>query len=93
MDIQAKSKKLFGFIANEKGIEIDPNKITNIQEMPSLKIERDVCSFLGKLNYISRFTSNLTAKTEPIYKLLKKNNTTKWDEACQEAFIYQIHLS
>ncbi len=54
--------------------------------MLSLKTERDVHSFLGKLNYISRFIFNLTAKAEPIFKLLKKNNTAKWDEACQEAF-------
>jgi len=54
--------------------------------MPSPKTERDVHSFLGKLNYISRFISNLTAKVEPIFKLLKKNNTAKWDEASQEAF-------
>ncbi|XP_057985302.1 uncharacterized protein LOC131170260 [Hevea brasiliensis] len=49
-------------------------------------MERDVHSFLGKLNYISRFISNLIAKAEPIFKLLKKNNTAKWDQTCQEAF-------
>ncbi|XP_058009454.1 uncharacterized protein LOC131183202 [Hevea brasiliensis] len=82
----ARSGKLLGFIVSEKGIEVDLDKIQAIQEMPSLKRKRDVHSFLGKLNYISRFISNLTTKAEPIFKLLKKNNTVKWDEACQEAF-------
>ncbi|KAF2321003.1 hypothetical protein GH714_032554 [Hevea brasiliensis] len=54
--------------------------------MPSSKTERDVRSFLGNLNYILRFISNLTAKAEPIFRLFKKNNTAKWDQACQEAF-------
>ncbi|XP_058008631.1 uncharacterized protein LOC131183007 [Hevea brasiliensis] len=54
--------------------------------MPSPKTKRDVRSFLGKLNHISRFISNLIAKAKPIFKLLKKNNTAKWDQACQEAF-------
>ncbi len=58
----------------EKGIKVDPDKVRAIQEMPSPKTEREVHSFLGKLNYISRFISNLTAKAEPIFKLLKKNN-------------------
>ncbi len=63
--------KLLGFIVSEKGIEVDPDKIRAIQEMPSPKMETDVRSFLGKLNYISRFISNLTAKAEPIFKLLR----------------------
>ncbi|XP_057994348.1 uncharacterized protein LOC131174611 [Hevea brasiliensis] len=54
--------------------------------MPSPNIERDVRSFLRKLNYILRFISNLIAKAEPIFKLLKKNNASKWDEAYQEVF-------
>ncbi len=97
----ARSGKLLGFIVSEKGIEVDPNKIRAIQEMPFPKMKRDVRSFLGKLNYISRFISNLTAKAEPIFKLLKKNNiakaepifkllkknnAAKWDQACQECF-------
>ncbi|XP_057999284.1 uncharacterized protein LOC131178343 [Hevea brasiliensis] len=54
--------------------------------MPSSKTERDMQSFLRKLNYISIFISNLPPKAEPIFKLLKKNNTAKWAKACQEAF-------
>ncbi|XP_057993106.1 uncharacterized protein LOC131174076 [Hevea brasiliensis] len=53
--------------------------------MPSPKT-REVHSFLGKLNYILRFISNLIAKAESIFKLLKKNNTAQWDQVCQEAF-------
>jgi len=75
----ARSGKLLGFIVSEKGIEVDPDKVRAIQEMPSPRTEREVRSFLGKLNYISRFISNLTAKAEPIFKLIRKNNTTQWD--------------
>ncbi len=82
----ARSGRLLGFIVSEKGIEVDPDKVRAIQEMPSPKTEREVRSFLGKLNHISRFISNLTAKAEPIFKLLRKNNTTQWDKVCQEAF-------
>ncbi len=73
----ARSGKLLGFIVSEKGIEVDPDKVQPIQEMPPPKTEKKVRSFLGKLNYISIFISNLTAKARPIFKLLRKNNTAQ----------------
>ena len=36
------SGKLLGHIASERGIEVDPDKIKAIQEMPMPKIEKDV---------------------------------------------------
>ncbi|XP_057976008.1 uncharacterized protein LOC131163438 [Malania oleifera] len=82
----ASSGKLLGFIISEKGIEVDPDKIKAIREMPSPKTEKEVRSFLGQLNYIARFISQLTATCEPIFKLLKKDNPEKWSEECQKAF-------
>ncbi len=37
----ARSRKLLGFIVSEKGIEVDPDKIRAIQEMPSPKTKRE----------------------------------------------------
>ncbi|XP_057965430.1 uncharacterized protein LOC131155991 [Malania oleifera] len=82
----ASSGKLFGFIVSEKGIEVDPDKIKAIREMPSPKTEKEVRSFLGQLNYIARFISQLNATCKPIFKLLKKDNPEKWSEDCQKAF-------
>ncbi|XP_057976024.1 uncharacterized protein LOC131163452 [Malania oleifera] len=82
----ASSGKLLGFIISEKGIEVDPDKIKAIREMPTPKTEKEVRSFLGQLNYIARFISQLTATCEPIFKLLKKDNPEKWSEECQKAF-------
>ena len=36
------SRKLLGHIVSERGIEVDPDKIKVIQEMPVPKIEKDV---------------------------------------------------
>ena len=54
--------------------------------MPSPKSKKDVMSFLGRLNYISRFIAQSTVICEPIFKLLKKDAATKWTEECQKAF-------
>ncbi|XP_027169542.1 uncharacterized protein LOC113769278 [Coffea eugenioides] len=78
--------KLLGFIDSKKGIEIDPTKIKAIREMPVPKTQKDVKSFLGKINFIGRFIAQLTHTCEPLFKLLKKNVPLHWSEECQQAF-------
>ncbi|XP_019435846.1 PREDICTED: uncharacterized protein LOC109342288 [Lupinus angustifolius] len=56
-----RSGKVLGFIVSQKGIEVDPKKIRVIVEMPVPRTEKEVRGFLGRLNYISRFSSQLTA--------------------------------
>ena len=61
-------EKLLGFIVSQKGIEVDPDKVREIQEMSAPRTEKQVRGFLGRLNYISRFISHMTATYEPIFK-------------------------
>ena len=61
-----RSGKLPGFIVSNKGIEVDLSKVKAIQEMPAPRTEKEVRGFLGRLNYIARFISHLTATCEPI---------------------------
>src|ERR1051325_6488975 len=55
-----RSGKLLGFIVSQIGIEVDPDKVKAIQEMPTPHTEKQVRGFLGRLNYISRFISQMT---------------------------------
>nr|KYP68965.1 hypothetical protein KK1_022615 [Cajanus cajan] len=50
--------------------------------MPPPKTEKEVKGFLGRVNYVVRFISQLTNNV-PIFKLLHKNQTTEWNEECQ----------
>ena len=68
------SKKLLGFIVSRKGIKVDSDKIQAIQNLPPPHTQREVREFFGRLNYISRFISQMTAKCDPIFKLLKKHD-------------------
>jgi len=52
---------------------VDPDKVRAILEMPHPCTEKEVRGFLGRLNYIARFISQLTATYESIFKLLRKN--------------------
>ena len=80
------SGKLLGFIVGQRGIKLDLSKIKSIRELPPPKTKTEVMSFLGRLNYISRFIAQLTATCEPIFKLLKRDAAIKWTSKCQEAF-------
>ena len=80
------SGKLLGHIVSQKGIEVDPDKVKAIQDMPVPKTEKEVRGFLGKIQYISRFISKLTTIYEPIFKVLRKGQKVEWDEQCQKLF-------
>uniref|UniRef100_A0A2N9I0X7 Uncharacterized protein n=1 Tax=Fagus sylvatica TaxID=28930 RepID=A0A2N9I0X7_FAGSY len=68
------SGKLLGFIVSGRGIEIDPAKVQAIRSMPAPKTEKEIRSFLGRINYIARFIAQLTATCEPLFKLLRKDD-------------------
>ncbi|RVW59853.1 Retrovirus-related Pol polyprotein from transposon 17.6 [Vitis vinifera] len=78
--------KLLGHIVSERGIEVDPEKIRAILDMPAPRIEKEIRGFLGRLQYITRFIARLTNICEPIFHLLRKNQLTIWDDDCQCAF-------
>ncbi|XP_037491048.1 uncharacterized protein LOC119369154 [Jatropha curcas] len=54
--------------------------------MESPRTERQVRSFLGKIQYINRFISRLSITCAPIFKLLRKSQPVRWNEDCQKAF-------
>ena len=67
------SGKLLSHIVSERGIEVDPEKIKAILDMPAPRTEKDIIGFLGRLYYISHFIARLTDICELIFHLLRKN--------------------
>ena len=50
---RATFKKLLGFVVSKKGIEIDPDKVRVIQDLPLPQTQKEVRSFMRRLNYIA----------------------------------------
>ena len=50
------------------------------------RTEAEIRGFLGRLQYISRFINQLADTCGPIFKLLRKGATQKWNEESQKAF-------
>ena len=69
-----------GYMANERGIEVNPNRIRVILDRPAPKTEREIRGFFGRLQYISRFIARLTDICESIFQLLRKSQPTVWDD-------------
>ena len=74
------SRKLLGFIVSQRGIEVNLDKIKAIVEMKPPKTEKEILEFLGRIQYISRFIAQLTMTCEPLFRLIKKEVPTEWNE-------------
>ena len=67
-------------------MELDPAKIKAIREMTRPKDKNDLQSFLGMVNYLSRFTPHLAALTAPLRDLTKKDSMFGWGPEHDKAF-------
>ncbi len=80
--------KFLGFMVHERGFEIDPKKIEKIRDFEAPTCKKEVQKLLGKVNYLSRFISNLAGKIDafvPIIRLKREADFT-WGAKQQEAF-------
>ena len=57
----------FGHIIGENGIELDPSKVTAINQMQKRIVVKSLQTFLGKVNYLYRFTPRLPLHHYVIY--------------------------
>jgi hypothetical protein len=80
-----KSGVFLGLIVHHRGIEIEPKKIKAILKMHPPQDVSEVRSFQGHLAYIRRFISNLSGRTQPFTRLMRKGVPFHWDEQCQNA--------
>ena len=72
--------KFLGFIMSQRGIEVNPNKIQAIMEMPPPRNMKEVQSLNGKVAALNRFISRATNKCLPFFYTLKKH--FEWMAEC-----------
>ncbi|XP_055960597.1 uncharacterized protein LOC130015093 [Mercurialis annua] len=83
-----KAGNFLGFLVHERGIEVDQNKTKAIREAKPPRNKTELQRFLGQVNYLRRFISNLAGKTKVFSELLKlkKEDVFRWVTIHQEAF-------
>jgi dethiobiotin synthetase len=62
-----------GFVVHKKGIEINQNKTKAIMEAKLPSTKKELQSLLSKINFLRRFISNLSRKTQAFSHLLRLN--------------------
>ena len=66
--------KLIGYIISKEGIKIDPSKVEEIMKIGTPRRNKEVQSFLGKVNILTRFIPNLDEIIKYTKTILRKGN-------------------
>ncbi|XP_075492604.1 uncharacterized protein LOC142530670 [Primulina tabacum] len=81
-----RSDKFLGFLVTDRGIEVNPEKIRSIMDMPSPQSVRDVQKLTGRIAALSRFISRSAHRSYPFFRVLRKAQKFGWDNKCEQAF-------
>ena len=80
------SVEYLGFHISKEGIGTSQAKVDAVLEAPVPRNVSELRSFLGLVNYYSKFIPNLSSLCEPLHGLLRKEVTWNWDRRCNQAF-------
>ena len=69
-----KQVKFLGHVISSNGIEVDPDKVKAIADLPPPTNVQEVRTFLGMVNQLSKFSDHLADKTKSTRELLLKGN-------------------
>ncbi|XP_048583273.1 uncharacterized protein LOC125562956 [Nematostella vectensis] len=76
--VKCTSIPLYGHILNANGLGVDPGKIEAITAMDPSTSVQDLQSFLGAVQYLSRFIPNLASSSAPLPDLTKSGSEFVW---------------
>lgn len=78
--------RYLGYIVNRNGLQVDPDKVKAIVDIPIPKTVSDVRRFLGLASWYRRFVPQFSSLSAPLCNLLRKNKTFVWDSSCDNTF-------
>ena len=78
LQYKQKEVKLFGETYTIDGCKPVQSKIKAIQEMPVPQCKKQVQSFIGMVNYLSKLSARLSELAEPIRDLCKEKVPFNW---------------
>ncbi|CAN6718914.1 unnamed protein product [Malus baccata var. baccata] len=77
---------VLGHMISENGIEVDKSKIDLVRHLPSPTSFREVRSFLGHASFYHRLIKDFSKVAQPLCRLLQKDVTFEFNEACTASF-------
>ena len=92
--IDCQEVPFFGNTLSDEGLSLDNKKVELIQQWPTPTNHKELQSFLGTVNYLSRFLAFLSDLLAPLQSLLKKDAEFTWTPVHQHAFEQiKLHVS
>jgi hypothetical protein len=79
--------KLLGHIVSNSGINIDPERVTTILNLPAPTSKKEIQSFMGRINFVRRFVPNFIVMVKPIHNMLKQDQYFSWMEDVEKDFV------
>jgi hypothetical protein len=78
--------KFLGNIISKEGIRIYPSRVEGILKIGTPRSNKEVQSFLGKVNFLRRFIPNLTEIIKHITNMIRKGSEIKWNPKARKSF-------
>jgi hypothetical protein len=87
-DFGVSAGKFLGFIIHEHSIEINPKQIESMKKVKAPTCKKELQNFLGKVNYLRQFISNLSERVKAFTPIIRLKNDAEfiWGVEQQAAF-------
>ena len=80
------SVEYLGHLVDAAGLHTLPSSVEAIVQAPKPENVQQLRSFLGLVNYYSKFVPNQAATLHPLNQLLKHDAQWRWTSECADAF-------
>ena len=81
-----KTKIFLGHLVTKDGLQVDPEKLEAVREMPKPQDVEGVRRFCGFVHYLAKFLPKLSEVLEPIRQLTREGTTWIWTPTHDKAF-------
>jgi len=75
-----------GHVITTDGLQPKPVTVQAIVAMPTPTDKQGICRFLGAINYVSKFSPQLSSVTQPLRNLTREDTPFLWSTKHQQAF-------
>ena len=86
MQLFVKKAQFAGFILSDEGVAVDPSKVEAISKFPRPTNITQLRSFMGMVAQLGDFSSEISAKANPLRPLLRSNTPFEWNNDHENAF-------
>ena len=83
---KASEISFFGFKVSAQGVRAEESKIQAVKDFKEPSNVGEIRSFLGIVNFLSKFVPNLATEAEPIRRLTRQGTPWRWGYEQQRAF-------